>query len=257
MVWSAAQYLKFEAERTRPARDLLAQVDTPADGLLYDLGCGPGNSTELIAKRFPGRTVAGIDSDEDMLAAARRRLPDIIFQKADLERWVPEAPAGLLYANAVFQWVPEHLNVLDRLMVGLSPGGTLAVQMPDNLDADSHMLMEEVARSPRWEKAFRDFAIRRAPLPPPSAYLETLGRTAARVDVWHTTYYHALDNAEAIVEWVRGTGLRPYLAHLPAEQRDAYRADYLESITAAFPAMADDRVLLPFKRLFVIAVKTR
>ena len=255
LAWSASKYLTFEDERTRPARDLLAHVSDPADGLLYDLGCGPGNSTELIAERFPDRTVRGIDSDDDMLQTARKRLPGIGFHKANLEHWTPEAPAGLLFANAVFQWVPDHLKVLDRLMNWLSPGGTLAVQMPDTLDADSHVRMETVARSQRWQRDFEDFAVPRAPLPPPSAYIETLDRSAARVDVWHTTYYHRLENAEAIVEWVAGTGLRPYLAHLPAGERNAYRADYLAAITQAFPAMGDGRVLLPFKRLFVIAIK--
>lgn len=255
MAWSASQYLKFEDERTRPARDLLAQVAEPADGLLYDLGCGPGNSTQLIAERFADRAVAGIDSDDDMLQTAQKRLPRLSFHKANLAQWRPEAPAGLLFANAVFQWVPDHLHVLDRLMDWLSPGGTLAVQMPDNLDADSHVLMETVARSPRWQQAFEGFAVPRAPLPAPSAYIETLSRTAARVDVWHTTYYHQLLSAEAIVEWVEGTGLRPYLAHLPADDRGAYRADYLEAIRQAFPAMNNGRVLLPFKRLFVVAVK--
>ncbi|MDO9417234.1 trans-aconitate 2-methyltransferase [Pararhizobium sp.] len=255
MAWSASQYLKFENERTRPARDLLDQVPQLPKGGLYDLGCGPGNSTELIARRFPGEPVTGIDSDDDMLAAAKKRLPELEFLKADIGGWTPPAPAALLYANALFQWIPDHLGVLVRLMDGLSPAGVLAVQMPDNLDADSHRLMEDMARSPRWRQFYDGFTLARATLPAPSAYIERLGGKAAFVTVWHTTYYHQLDNAASIVEWVKGTGLRPYLDHLPPETRDGYLADYLAEITSAYPAMADGRVLLPFKRLFVVAVK--
>jgi trans-aconitate 2-methyltransferase len=143
MAWSAAQYLKFEDERTRPARDLLAQV--PADlvaGTVYDLGCGPGNSTELLVERFPGRGVRGVDNAGDMLKAARQRLPGVDFVECDLARWRPHEPAALLFANAVFQWLPDPVALMARLMDGLRPGGVLAVQMPDNRNEPSHLLME-------------------------------------------------------------------------------------------------------------------
>jgi trans-aconitate 2-methyltransferase len=132
MAWSAEQYVKFEDERTRAARDLLAQVPELPEGEVYDLGCGPGNSTELLVGRFPGHTVAGVDSDADMLDAARKRLPEQRFHQGDLTDWTPPEPAVLLFANAVFQWVPDHVAVLSRLMDHLKPGGVLAIQMPDN-----------------------------------------------------------------------------------------------------------------------------
>ena len=256
MAWSAAQYLKFEDERTRPAADLLAQV--PADlraGTVYDLGCGPGNSTELLARRFPGRGVRGVDNAADMLKAARQRLPGIDFVECDLARWRPPDPAALLFANAVFQWLPEHVALMSRLMDGLRPGGLLAVQMPDNLMEPTHLLMEESAQAGPWKSAFAEGTPRRQPLPAPAAYFDALGPKAARVDVWHTAYNHPMADAAAIVEWVKATGLRPYLDRVPAEHREAFLADYESRIAQAYPPMADGRRLLRFPRLFVVATK--
>jgi trans-aconitate 2-methyltransferase len=257
MAWSAAQYAKFEDERTRPARDLLAQVpDLPA-GPAFDLGCGPGNSTELILQRFPGSPLTGIDSDDDMLSAARTRLPDLRFEKGDLAAWAPPAESALFFANAVFQWLPEHVTLFERLILALAPGGTLAVQMPDNLDESSHLLMEETAEEAAFAPAFAGRPIRRRSLPSPATYVERLTSKEVRVDVWHTVYYHQLANANAIVEWVKGTGLRPYLDALPTTQRAGYLAAYAEKIRKAYPAMKNGRVLLRFPRLFIVATKNR
>ncbi|WP_018239099.1 trans-aconitate 2-methyltransferase [Ensifer sp. BR816] len=257
MAWSAAQYVKFEDERTRPARDLLAQVpDLPA-GPAFDLGCGPGNSTQLILERFPSTPLVGIDGDEDMLEAARKRLLGLRFERADLTAWTPPQGAALFFANAVFQWLPKHIDLLERLVDALAPGGTMAVQMPDNLDEPSHLLMQETAEERAFAGAFHGRAIRRVPLPSPRTYLERLAPKAAKVEVWHTVYYHPLASANAIVEWVKGTGLRPYLDALPANRRKDYLAAYAEKIRRAYPAMADGRVLLRFPRLFIVAVKAR
>ncbi|MCQ4634185.1 trans-aconitate 2-methyltransferase [Shinella sp. CPCC 100929] len=256
MAWSAAQYLKFEDERTRPARDLLNQV--PADlvaGTVYDLGCGPGNSTELLVERFRGRGVRGVDNAADMLRAARERLPGVDFVECDLAKWRPPEPAALLFANAVFQWLPDHVAVLTTLMDGLRPGGVLAVQMPDNLSEPSHMLMEESAFSDPWRSHFAGGTPRRNPLPAPAAYMDALGPKAARVDVWHTAYNHPMADAGAIVEWVKSTGLRPYLDYIPAEERNGFLADYEGRIAKAYAPMADGRRLLRFPRLFIVAVK--
>src|SRR5690606_19656586 len=223
MAWSAAQYLKFEDERTRPAADLLAQV--PADlvsGTVYDLGCGPGNSTELLVQRFPGRGVRGVDNAADMLKAARARLPGVDFVDCDLARWSPPGPAALLFANAAFQWLPEPLTHLARMVDGLRTGGVLAVQMPDNLAEPSHRLMEESAMAGPWRSAFADGTPRRPPLPPTEAFFDALSAKAAKVDVWHTIYNHPMADARAIVDWVSATGLRPYLDRVPPGDRDAF-----------------------------------
>ena len=255
MAWSATQYVKFEDERTRPARDLLAQVPLQAISRAVDLGCGPGNSTELIAERYGAAGVSGLDSDPDMLESARRRMPGTSFVQADIASWQPSEPADLLFANAVFQWLPNHLDILERLMDRLSPGGVLAVQMPDNLNEPTHLLMEETAMAGPWRAAFEAKSVRRKPLADPSIYYDRLIAKAARIDIWHSIYNHPMANAEAIVEWVKGTGLRPYLDAAGAAHRDAFLADYLARIANAYPPLADGKVLLRFPRLFMIAVK--
>lgn len=255
MVWSARQYLKFENERTRPASDLLAQV--PLDRLTkgYDLGCGPANSTELLTERFGVNVITGVDSDPDMLEKAKQRLPNTEFIRADLTTWRPQEKADLFYANALFQWLPDHLDILVSLMDELKPGGVLAVQMPDNLNEPSHLMMEETGAAGPWRSAFAGNRLRRKPLPPPLAYFDSLSPKSAGVDVWRTVYHHPMQGAESIVEWVKGTGLRPYLDAAGEEHRDAFLADYLKRIDAAYPPMADGRRLLHFPRLFVVAVK--
>jgi trans-aconitate 2-methyltransferase len=255
MAWSASQYVKFEDERTRPARDLLAQVPLASVKNAIDLGCGPGNSTELIVDRYGANNVSGLDSDDNMLEAARKRLPQTHFEKADLSTWQPSAETDLLFANAVFQWLPDHLDIFDRLMDGLAPGGVLAVQMPDNLSEPTHLAMEETAHAGPWKANFEKKSVRRKPLPPASTYYSRLSAKAARVDIWHTIYNHPMADAAAIVEWLKGTGLMPYLAQAGEDNREAFLADYLERIEKAHPKMADGRVLLRFPRIFMVAVK--
>ncbi len=255
MAWSSTQYLKFEDERTRPARDLLAQVPLESAARAYDLGCGPGNSTELLTARFGQESVTGLDSDPNMLAAARSRLKGTTFLEADLATWQPPEPADLLYANAVFQWIPGHLAALARLMDGLKPGGVLAVQMPDNLQEPSHLAMEETAREGPWRPRFTAHNPKRDSLPAPRVYVERLAPKSARVDVWHTIYNHPMANADAVVEWMKGTGLRPYLDTAGPEHAAAFTEAYRARIAALYTPMADGRVLFRFPRLFVVAVR--
>ena len=252
MAWSAAQYLKFEDERSRPARDLLAQVPFDTIDSAIDLGCGPGNSTELIVERFPDALVSGIDSDDDMLRAARARLPSVGFERADLGTWTPDEPVDLLFANAVFQWVPDHLAVMQSLFGCLRSGGYLAAQMPDNLDAPTHVLMEEVAISGPWASKFKDGRAKRSPLPSPRDYMAAFSKLGGKVNIWHTVYYHRLANASAIVDWVKGTGLRPWLDVLEPGEHDDYLDRYLARIAEAYPAFSDGSVILPFNRLFMV-----
>ncbi len=179
--WSPATYLRFEDERTRAARDLLAQVPLTSARSIVDVGCGPGNSTALLVARFPQAEVTGVDSSKAMLGQARAALPDVRFQEADAAVWLPGAGVDLVFGNAVFQWLPDHLPVLARILAALAPGAVLAVQMPDNVTEPTHRLMEEVAADARW--ADRLAAARRAPLVPVRDYYNTLRPWASRLEI--------------------------------------------------------------------------
>lgn len=253
--WNAEQYLKFEDQRTRPARDLLAQIPIADARRVVDLGCGPGNSTELLVKRWPQASVTGVDTSADMLRQARERLPGHTFIEANVAHWSPPAGCDVLFANAVFQWVPDHLKQLKRLVGTLAPSGVLAVQMPDNLDEPSHIMMREVAHDGPWRKTLADHARLRDMLPKPSVYYDALQPLCTRLEVWHTVYNHVLDDAQGIVEWVKGTGLRPFVDPLDPPERKAFLAEYTARIAASYLPQADGKVLLRFPRIFIVAVR--
>jgi len=253
--WSSAQYLKFEDQRSRPAAELMARVPLEDPKRIVDIGCGPGNSTELLVNRWPEATVSGFDTSENMLEAARKRLPDTAFSQADAATWEPEPDTDLIYSNATFQWVPDHLNALVRLFTALKPGAVLAVQMPDNLSEPSHMAMEETAADGPWAEALAGAGLARDPLPGKAVYYDRLAPLSSRFDISHTIYTHPLDGPEGIVEWVKGTGLRPYIDPLDEAQRADFLAAYQARIAGAYPARIDGKVLLWFPRLFIVAVR--
>lgn len=251
--WSPSHYLAFADERTRPARDLLAAVPLASARRVVDIGCGPGNSTELLVERYPGAEVIGIDNSETMLAAATARLPDVSFIAADVSGWSPPPGTDLLYSNAAFQWVPQHLDVMARVFAAVASGAVLAVQMPDNLDGPSHRLMQRLAEEGPWAAKFAK-PIARERIHPPAVYRDRLMSRAARVDIWHTTYYHPLRNAAAIVEMIGSTGLRPYLARLEEGERDEYLRRYEAEVADGYERTADG-ILYRFPRLFIVAIK--
>jgi trans-aconitate 2-methyltransferase len=256
--WSAEQYAAFEQERTRPARDLLSVIAPGGVDVAIDIGCGPGNSTELLAARFPTARIIGIDSSLDMIAAARGRLPGIRFEVADVRAWTQDvgaSPEGvdLIFANAVLQWVPGHAELFPALAARLRRGGWLAVQVPDNLDEPAQKLMRQIADDEPWRKKLAEADRSRVRIEPADWYYRLLRASCARVDVWRTTYYHALAGADAIVEWFKGTGLLPFLAPLDSVERADYLARYRRAIESAYPVSADGTVLLAFPRLFIVA----
>jgi len=256
MTWSAKQYVTFEDERTRPARDLLAAIPTPEARSVVDIGCGPGNSTELLVERFPGAKVQGLDSSPDMIDAARKRLPQLQFEVADIDKWADEGPFDVIFANAVLQWVPDHAMLLPALAGKLAQGGSLAIQMPDNLNEPSHRLMREVAANGPWASKLAGAAGQRTEMADASAYFSMLRLHCARVDVWRTTYHHQLvGGASGVVEWFKGSGLIPFLSPLTEAERAEYLAQYLAEVAKAYPALADGSVLLPFPRLFIVATR--
>ncbi|MDQ7989835.1 MAG: trans-aconitate 2-methyltransferase [Candidatus Dactylopiibacterium sp.] len=248
--WDEQQYLKFADERTRPARELLARVALTGPGCVVDLGCGPGNSTALLHERWPEARVIGVDSSAAMLARARQDLPALEWIEADIAHWRPTVAPDLIFTNAALQWLPDHAQLLPRLFGLLAPGGVLAMQVPDNFDEPSHVWMRSLPGP--WAAAIG--AVRATPRVLTAAgYYDLLAPRARQVDLWRTRYEHVMADADAIVEWVKGTGLRPYLEALPAALRETYEADYRSAIAGAYPARADGRRLFSFPRLFLVA----
>ncbi|PTT29427.1 trans-aconitate 2-methyltransferase [Pseudomonas sp. HMWF021] len=256
MSWSARQYVAFEDERTRPARDLLAAIPTAQARAVIDIGCGPGNSTELLVQRFEQARVSGIDSSPDMIDAARKRLPQLQFDVADIDTWADQGPFDVIFANAVLQWVPDHATLLPALVGKLSSGGSLAIQMPDNLDEPSHRLMREIAANGPWAAKLQGAAGQRTDMASADQYFSMLRPHCSRVDVWRTTYHHQLaGGASGVVEWFKGSGLIPFLTPLTEDERAQYLQQYLAAVAEAYPALPDGSVLLPFPRLFIVATR--
>jgi len=254
--WSAAQYIKFERERTRPASDLVASIPTVAAQRVVDVGCGPGNSTKVLAERYPGAEVTAIDSSPAMCAEARQRLAQARIQarvvERDLEDW-DEGSWDVILSNAVLQWVPNHAQLLPRLIGRLTPGGSLAVQMPDNLDEPAQRLMLDVARRPPWAARLAHAAGARTEIQHPEWYFDLLHPLVDRVDVWRTTYYHTLPGHDALVEWFKGSGLRPFLQPITPSEQASFLAEYRAALEVAYPMRTSGRVLLAFPRLFFVA----
>lgn len=261
--WDPGQYHKFSDHRRRPALELLARASSADPGLAVDLGCGTGEITRLIAERWPGAGVQGVDHSPDMLARARAgdEAAGVEWIEADIAAWSPASPPGLLYANASLQWVDGHEALFPRLFRSLAPGGVLAVQMPLSREARSHLLMHEVLAgggpggAPLGTEALRREIARRWVLDP-AEYFDLLAAAGAvRLDVWTTEYLQALGGEDPVFEWVSGTGLRPILNGLAGEERDRFLERYRAALRAAYPRRPDGATLYPFPRLFIVAVR--
>jgi trans-aconitate 2-methyltransferase len=251
--WRPEDYLRFGDERGRPARDLLARIPLKAPELVYDLGCGPGNSTALLHEAFPQATLIGLDTSKTMLASTRKDLPQVQFMEADIAVWPGDPNADLIYANASFQWVPDHVSVLLRLLKGMKARGVLALQMPDNLDEPSHRLMSETAETGPWASLLRNAAAAREFIRTPNEYYGLLKPHCRNLDIWHTAYTQVLDGVQGIVDFVSTTGLRPYLDPLDEPMRAQFVDTYRAGLAKAYPEFPDGKVLMRFPRIFIVA----
>ena len=251
MTWDPDIYLKFGSERTRPAIELLARVPIAAPARVIDLGCGPGNSTALVAARWPEARIEGLESSSQMLAKARASRVRAIWIEGEVESWSPADRYDLIFSNAALHWISNHRALLPKLMGCLTAIGVLAFQVPHNFEAPSHVLMREVAGNGPWAQALAD--ARRVNVEAAASYFDILAPLSASVDIWETTYLHALDGDDPVFDWVSGTGLRPFLQRLQAEERDGFVSAYRARLREAYPRRADGTTLFPFRRLFAVA----
>jgi trans-aconitate 2-methyltransferase len=251
MAWDPKIYLDFEDERTRPAVELLARVPLKTPERVIDLGCGPGNSTALLARRWPRAKLEGLDSSEPMLDQARRSGTAAQWLSGDIPGWTPAKRYDVIFSNAAIQWIPGQETLLPRLVSYLDKGGVLAFQVPGNFDAPSHALIREVAASGPWAAKLAN--VRN--LVPGSAdgYFAILEPHTSALDIWETTYLQVLSGEDAVFRWVSGTGLRPFLDALDRAERDAFVHDYKARLAQAYPRRASGTTLFPFRRIFAVA----
>ncbi|MHA1568601.1 MAG: methyltransferase domain-containing protein [Alphaproteobacteria bacterium] len=237
----------------RPALDLLSRIDMVAPSEVVDLGCGAGNVTAHLAARWPGARVHGIDSSPEMLAKAKKDgPPGVIWTRTDIADWTPASPPEIIFANASLHWLDDHPRLFPRLLGMLAPGGVLAVQMPRNFAAPSHLAIEATVRDGPWRARLAPLA-RATPVGPPERYFDLLAPQAIRLDIWETTYLHVLTGTDPVAAFTESTALGRFLDALRGVERDAFRADYAGRVRAAYPPRADGTTLFPFRRLFLVA----
>jgi trans-aconitate 2-methyltransferase len=251
MSWDPKTYLAFADERTRPAADLLARVPSESPGHVADLGCGPGNSTALLVQRWPRAKVLGVDSSSQMIETAKSSGVAAQFELADLEVWNPERSFDAIFSNATYQWLPGHRALLPRLMGFVVKGGVFAFQVPNNQYMPSHTLMRDVAAQGPWAEKLAN--VRGIFVEKAQTYFDILAPHADSVDIWTTEYLHVLEGDDAVFKWVSGTGLRPYLDALNADEREQFTREYKARLNVAYPHRADGKTLFPFSRLFAVA----
>lgn len=254
MAWNPEQYLKFADHRLRPALDLLARIDVERPSHIYDIGCGPGNVTVWLKRRWPEAEIVGVDNSSEMLTDAAKNFPGIKWHFGDVTGWQPPEPASVIYSNAALQWVDDHEHLLPKLHNALAKGGALAIQMPHNIRQASHMLLRLAAEEGPWHATLVPM-LRDKSVADPEVYWRILRASGAIVDIWETDYLQRLEGEDAVLEWVLGTTLRPLLAALPSDQRGDFLADYRQRLRTAYPPEADGSCLFPFRRLFIVASK--
>jgi trans-aconitate 2-methyltransferase len=254
MVWDPHLYLKFGAERNRATADLIAQIELEAPKGIVDLGCGPGNSTALLHARWPEADIVGVDNSTEMLAEARQQYPEWKWEQADLEQWSPSAEYDLLFTNATLHWLRGHAALLPRLFGHVAPGGMFAAQIPHHGLSPAHQAIREISQQPQWAGKLAG-ARERLTVHTPEFYYDVLAPLARRVDVWVTTYHHEMANVEAVLDWLRGTGLRPYLDALSPPEQQQFKRGCLARFAELFTVRADGKVLLPYPRIFFVATR--
>lgn len=253
--WNSAQYLKFKGERTQPSIDLINRIDleNPAD--IIDIGCGPGNSTEQLKIRYPNARIMGADSSPDMIEAAKSQYPEMEFILCDASKELSTIGRkfDIVFSNACIQWIPNHEALIPNMVELLKSGGILAVQVPMNYDEPIHKIIDSVSTSEKWAEKFptrRIFYCLTAP-----EYFDVLSRCTEDFSMWETIYYHRMKSHEDIMEWYKGTGLRPYLEALSEKDGAEFERDILNEVKKAYPIQENGEIIFRFPRLFFTAVK--
>ena len=253
-MWDPEQYARFAGERGRPFVELLNRVDLQSPRQVVDLGCGAGNLTALLADRWPDATVVGIDSSPEMISAASS-VDGVTFRLGDIAGFRPDPDTDLLISNAALQWVPGHVDLLRKWAAALPEGAWMAWQVPGNLDSPSHSILRDLTSTDRWSSFVGSAVLSPDAVQSPEAYASLLMECGFVPDAWETTYVHVLAGADPVLEWVRGTALRPVLAALPSAEAADFEATYAPRLREAYPA-GPGGTLFPFRRIFCVGRKS-
>ena len=252
--WSSSQYLKFEKERTKPAEDLLYRISSRCEPeIAIDLGCGPGNSTDLLKRAFPRASIVGIDSSEDMITKAQDKYPDILFKKENVTEL--KGNFDVIFSNACLQWIPDHNRLLPDLISHLNKGGYFAAQIPKNESEPLFQIIKEVADEPEWGFGNVDLPYNKTL--EVQEYFEILSVCASEIDIWETKYFHRMKSHSMLLEWVKGSRLRPYLDVLSDEAAVRFENEILTRVEIAYPMMKNGEIIFGFNRLFITSIKRK
>jgi trans-aconitate 2-methyltransferase len=249
--WEPQTYLRYSEIRFRAGLDLIARIPKANYAQIYDLGSGTGHLTRILADTFPRSNVVGIDSSPEMLAEARREFPAISWQAADINTWLPPNPPNLIFSNAAFQWVLAHEKLFPSLLQALRPDGILAIQMPRHFESPSHLELKDLVTQSEWRNQLEPLLL--AAIPSPETYWRWLSPHARDLDIWETIYLQVLNGPDPVVNFMRGTALRPFLSALSPAEGNRFVEAFAKRMAAAYPPQANGHTLFPFRRLFMIA----
>ncbi len=253
--WNSNQYLKFKKERTQPAYDLVNRIDFNNPQKIIDVGCGPGNSTQVLSERFPNAEILGIDNSENMIASAKSAYPNLNFLLCDAGKDLASINQkfDIVFSNACIQWIPDHRKLLKNMMDLLNENGVLAIQTPMNYDEPIHKIISFISSSGKWKEKFNSPRIMYNLTS--SEYYDLLSEISADFSMWNTTYFHRMKSYESIIEWHRGTGLRPYLDALCDRDKEKFENEVYHQIIKEYPKQKNGEIIFKFPRLFFTAIK--
>jgi len=252
MPWNAIHYLQFGDERTRPSVDLASRIAVSDPRSVVDLGCGPGNSTQVLHRRWPDASILGVDRSPEMIAAARETYPEQDWLQADIGTWAPADPFDIVFSNAALQWLGDHRRLVRRLLGFVRPGGALAFQIPSDAYSPVRTYIREIADDPAWRDRMEGPRTALT-MESPAVYYDSLAGEARSLDIWETEYSHVMEDPQAIVAWISSTGLRPFLEVLNADEGAEFIRRLNYRVEDGYARRVDGRVLFPFRRLFLIA----
>ena len=252
--WNSEQYLKFKKQRTQPAVDLAKRIAADQPKNILDIGCGPGNSTAVLKERFPGAGILGVDNSENMIDKAKASYPDLDFRICDVTCELDKLDTyDVVFSNACLQWIPNHRDFIPAVFSKLNEKGVLAVQIPMNGEEPLFKIINKVIAETRWN--FSDIDIETNETLLPEEYFDILSSCTESFDIWETVYYHRMPSIEAMVEWVKGTRLRPYINALDKSNARLLENEIAERAAEIYGKQKNGEIIFKFRRFFFTAAK--